>query len=311
MARLSMGVYIARRLLLAVGVIIGVSLITFILAYLVPADPARVYAGSNASAATVASIREQLGLNRPLPVQYLAYVGRALHGDFGTSYKLQTPVLSAIESRFPYTAALAGAGILVELLIGIPIGIISAARPRSWLDRGAMGFAMLGVSAPQFWLGLVLLYTFGYLWPIFPLGLAQSPSSIVLPAITVGLSGGVWYARVLRSAMLETLNADYVRTARAKGLGRLIVILRHALPNAITPIVTQLGLDMAYFLGGIVVVESVFGWPGVGQMAYQAIQNDDIPLIMGTVLFSAIIIVLINIFIDVLYAVLNPRVVHS
>jgi len=311
MARLSMGIYIARRLLLAVGVIIGVSLITFILAYLVPADPARVYAGSNASAATVASIREQLGLNRPLPVQYLAYVGRALHGDFGTSYKLQTPVLSAIESRFPYTAALAGAGILVELLIGIPIGIISAARPRSWLDRGAMGFAMLGVSAPQFWLGLVLLYTFGYLWPIFPLGLAQSPSSIVLPAITVGLSGGVWYARVLRSAMLETLNADYVRTARAKGLGRLIVILRHALPNAITPIVTQLGLDMAYFLGGIVVVESVFGWPGVGQMAYQAIQNDDIPLIMGTVLFSAIIIVLINIFIDVLYAVLNPRVVHS
>lgn len=306
-----MAIYIVRRLLLAVGVVIGVSIITFILAYLVPADPARVYAGTNASAATVASIREQLGLNRPLPVQYLEYVGRALHGDFGTSYKLQTPVLSAIESRFPYTAALGAAGILVELLIGIPIGIIAAARPRSWLDRGAMGFAMLGVSAPQFWLGLVLLYTFGYLWPIFPLGLAQSPSSIVLPAVTVGLSGGVWYARVLRSSMLETLSADYVRTARAKGLRRVAVILRHALPNAITPIVTQLGLDMAYFMGGIVVVESVFGWPGVGQLAYQAIQNDDIPLIMGTVLFSSIVIVLINILVDVLYAVLNPRVVYS
>jgi peptide/nickel transport system permease protein len=158
---------------------------------------------------------------------------------------------------------------------------------------------------------LVLLYTFGYLLPIFPLGLAQSPSSIVLPAITVGLSGGVWYARVLRSSMLETIGADYVRTARAKGLRGMAVILRHALPNAITPIVTQLGLDMAYFLGGIVVVESVFGWPGVGQLAYQAIQNDDIPLILGTVLFSAIVIVLINIFIDVLYAVLNPRVVYS
>lgn len=306
-----MWTYLARRLLLAVLVIAGVSLITFMLAYQVPADPARVYAGSNASAQTVASIRKQLGLDRPVPIQYLDYVGRAIHGDFGTSYRLQTPVLSAITSRFPYTLALGAAGILVELLIGIPIGIVSAVRPRSWLDRGAMGFAMLGVSAPQFWLGLVLLYTFGYLVPIFPLGLAQSPSSIVLPAITVGLSGGVWYARVLRSSMLETLGAEYVRTARAKGLPSVLVILRHALPNAITPIVTQLGLDMAYFLGGIVVVESVFGWPGIGQLAYQAIQNDDIPLIMGTVLFSAVIIVLINILVDVLYAVLNPRVVYN
>jgi peptide/nickel transport system permease protein len=306
-----MWTYLARRLLLAVLVIAGVSLITFMLAYQVPADPARVYAGSNASAQTVASIRKQLGLDRPVPIQYLDYVGRAIHGDFGTSYRLQTPVLSAITSRFPYTLALGAAGILVELLIGIPIGIVSAVRPRSWLDRGAMGFAMLGVSAPQFWLGLVLLYTFGYLVPIFPLGLAQSPSSIVLPAITVGLSGGVWYARVLRSSMLETLGAEYVRTARAKGLPSVLVILRHALPNAITPIVTQLGLDMAYFLGDIVVVESVFGWPGIGQLAYQAIQNDDIPLIMGTVLFSAVIIVLINILVDVLYAVLNPRVVYN
>ena len=306
-----MWTYLARRLLLAVLVIAGVSLITFMLAYQVPADPARVYAGSNASAQTVASIRKQLGLDRPVPIQYLDYVGRAIHGDFGTSYRLQTPVLSAITSRFPYTLALGAAGILVELLIGIPIGIVSAVRPRSWLDRGAMGFAMLGVAAPQFWLGLVLLYTFGYLVPIFPLGLAQSPSSIVLPAITVGLSGGVWYARVLRSSMLETLGAEYVRTARAKGLPSILVILRHALPNAITPIVTQIGLDMAYFLVGIVVVESVFGWPGIGQLAYQAIQNDDIPLIMGTVLFSAVIIVLINILVDVLYAVLNPRVVYN
>jgi peptide/nickel transport system permease protein len=305
-----MWTYILRRLLLAIGVIAGVSVITFILAYLVPADPARVYAGSNASAQTVASIRQQLGLDRPLPVQYLDYAGRALHGDFGMSYKLQTPVLSAIEARFPYTLVLGAAGILMELLIGIPIGIASALRPHSWLDRGAMGFAMIGVAAPQFWLGLVLLYAFGYLLPIFPLGLAQQPSSIVLPAITVGLGGGVWYARILRSAMLETLGADYVRTARAKGLRRVSVVARHALPNAITPIVTQIGLDMAYFLGGIVVVESVFGWPGVGQLAYQAITNDDIPMIMGTVLFSAVIIVLVNIVVDVVYAVLNPRVVY-
>jgi peptide/nickel transport system permease protein len=306
-----MGIYIARRLLLALLVVLGVSLITFILAYMVPADPARMYAGPNASAQTVASIRAQLGLNRPLPVQYLDYVGRALHGDFGTSYRLHMPVLTAIGSRFPYTVALAAAGILVELLIGIPIGIVAATHARSWLDHGTMGLAMVGVAAPQFWLGLVLLYTFGYVWPIFPLGLAQSPSAIVLPAITVGLSGGVWYARVLRSSMLETLGAEYVRTARAKGMRGTRVIVRHALPNAITPIVTQIGLDMAYFLGGIVVVEAVFGWPGVGQLAYQAIQEDDIPLIMGTVLCSALFIVLVNIMVDVLYAVINPRVVYN
>ena len=306
-----MTVYVVRRLLLGAGVVVGVSLVTFILAYLVPADPARVYAGSNATAQTVADIREQLGLNRPLPVQYLDYAGRVLHGDFGMSYKLQTPVLAAIMSRFPYSVALAAAGIAVELLLGIPIGILAAVRPRSWIDRASMGLAMLGVSAPQFWLGLVLLFTLGYVWPIFPLGLAQGPSSIVLPAVTVGLSGGVWYARLLRSSMLETLGTDYVRTGRAKGLAGHAVVLRHALPNAITPIVTQLGLDMAYFLGGIVVVESVFGWPGVGQLAYQAIQNDDIPLIMGTVLFAALLIVLVNIVTDVLYAFLNPRIVYQ
>jgi peptide/nickel transport system permease protein len=305
------GSYIVRRLLLAVLVVVGVSIVTFILAYLVPADPARVYAGSNATAQTVAHIREQMGLNRPLPVQYLDYVSRALHGDFGTSYKLQTSVLSAILSRFPYSVELAVAGIVVELLIGIPAGIMAALRPRSWMDRAVMGLAMLGVSAPQFWLGLVLLYTFGYVWPIFPLGLAQGPNSIVLPAIAVGLGGGVWYARLLRSSMLEVLSTDYVRTGRAKGISGGAVVLRHALPNAITPIVTQLGLDMAYFLGGIVVVETVFGWPGVGQLAYQAITNDDIPLIMGTVLFAAVLIVLVNIATDLLYAVLNPRIVYT
>jgi peptide/nickel transport system permease protein len=303
--------YILRRLLMAVLVVFGVSIITFVLAFLVPADPARVYAGSNASVATVAHIRQQLGLNRPLPVQYLDYISRALHGDLGTSYKLQTPVMSAILARFPYTAVLTIAGIVVELLVGIPVGIIAALRPRSYWDHGAMGLAMVGVSAPQFWLGLVLLYYFGYIWPIFPLGLAQGPTSIVLPALAVGLGGGVWYARILRSTLLETLGMDYIRTARAKGLATFTVVLRHALPNAIGPIITQIGLDMAYFLGGIVVIESVFGWPGVGQLAYQAIQNDDIPLIMGTVLFASVIIVLVNIVTDVVYAYINPRIVYE
>jgi peptide/nickel transport system permease protein len=306
-----MPAYIVRRLMMAVLVVIGVSVITFVLAYLVPADPARVYAGSNATVQTVAHIRQQLGLNRPLPIQYLDYVNRALHGDLGTSYKLQTPVLTAILARFPYSAALTGAGIAVELLIGIPVGILAALRPRSVWDHSAMGLAMIGVSAPQFWLGLVLLYFFGYVWPIFPLGLAQGPTSIVLPAVAVGLGGGVWYARILRSSMIETLGAEYVRTARSKGLKRSVVVLKHALPNAIGPVVTQIGLDMAYFLGGIVVIESVFGWPGVGQLAYQAIQNDDIPLIMGTVLFASVLIVLVNIVTDVVYAYINPRIVYQ
>lgn len=306
-----MWVYIARRSLMAVLVVFGVSIMTFVLAFLVPADPARVYAGSNASVTTVAHIRQQLGLNRPLPIQYLDYLGRALRGDLGTSYKLQTPVLTAIMARFPYTAVLTVAGIFIELLVGIPVGIVAALRPRSVWDHSAMGLAMVGVSAPQFWLGLILLYLFGYIWPIFPLGLAQGPSSIVLPAVAVGLGGGVWYARILRSSMLETLGADYIRTARSKGLRSVAVVVRHALPNAIGPIVTQIGLDMAYFLGGIVVIESVFGWPGVGQLAYQAIQNDDIPLIMGTVLFASVIIVIVNIITDVAYAYINPRIVYE
>lgn len=306
-----MTIYIARRLVMAIGVIFGVSVVTFVLAYLVPADPARVYAGANASVQTVRHIREQLGLNRPLPVQYLDFLGRALHGDLGISYKLQTPVATAIMARFPYSAALALAGIAVELAIGVPIGIVAALKPRSLVDHSVMTLAMVGVSAPQFWLGLVLLYFFGYVWPVFPLGLAQGPASIVLPAVAVGLGGGVWYARLLRSSMQETLGAEFIRTARAKGLRGYTVVVRHALPNAIGPIVTQIGLDMAYFLGGIVVVESVFGWPGIGQLAYQAIQNDDIPLIMGTVLFASVIIVLVNIVTDVLYAFLNPRIVYE
>ena len=304
--------YIARRLLWLVVVLFGVSLVTFIVIYAVPADPARTFA-PNASVQAVANIRHQWGLDQPLWVQYLRYLGRLLHGDLGWSYHISQPVLGAILQRAPATAELAVAGLLMELLIGVPVGIASAVRQYGAIDRTGMILSLIGVSAPTFGVGLLLLYYLGFVLNWFPLsgfgpGFPWNVQYLVLPAVAVGLSGGAYYARLLRSSLLDVLKTDYVRTARAKGLSGPKVLLRHALPNAITPVVTQIGLDFGYFLGGIVVVEQVFAWPGIGFQAWQAIDNLDVPMIMGTVLFAAFCITLMNIVIDVLYAVLDPRV---
>jgi peptide/nickel transport system permease protein len=203
---------------------------------------------------------------------------------------------------------LALCGILLELAVGLPLGMLAGARPGSASDRGALLFALLFFSLPPFVLGNLLLLVLAFNWPVFPLGGADTASSIVLPALTLGLGGAVWYSRLLRGTLLDVLNADYIRTARAKGLTRSKVMLRHALPNAVGPIITQIGLDMGYFLGGVVVVESVFAWPGVGKLAFDAISNDDINLIMGTVLVSAVIVVVVNLLVDVTQALLDPRI---
>jgi peptide/nickel transport system permease protein len=304
--------YIARRLLWLVVVLALISIVTFVVIYAVPADPARTFA-PNASAQAVANIRHQWGLDQPLWVQYVRYLGRLLHGDLGWSYHISQPVLSAILQRAPATAELAVAGLIMELAIGIPVGIASAVRQYGVADRAGMVLSLIGVSAPTFGVGLLLLYYFGYVLGWFPLsgfgpGFPLNLSYLFLPALAIGLSGGAYYARLLRSSLLDVLKADYVRTARAKGLGEGRVILRHALPNAITPVVTQIGLDFGYFLGGIVVVEQVFAWPGIGFQAWQAIDNLDVPMIMGTVLFAAFCVTLMNLVIDVLYAFIDPRV---
>ncbi|HEY3231025.1 MAG TPA: ABC transporter permease [Roseiflexaceae bacterium] len=303
--------YIARRLLHAIPVLFGVSLITFGLTYLLPADPARMYAGPNASIETVNSIRHELGLDRPFYAQYLAYIWRVLQGDLGFSYKLQLPVGSAILSRFPYTLQLTAAGIFVELLLGLPLGLISALRRGTWMDRAAMLFAFFAVAAPPFWLGLVMLYFIAFKAGLFPIGGAGTPTHLVLPAITAGMGGAAWYARLMRSSTLDVMRADYVRTARAKGLAERGVIWRHIMRNAIMPIVTLVGLDIPWFLSGVVLIEAVFAWPGLGKLAVDAVHNVDVPLILGTVLFTALIVVLSNIVTDVAYAFVDPRIHYS
>ncbi|MCD6290941.1 MAG: ABC transporter permease [Anaerolineae bacterium] len=306
-----MAKYILRRLVLSIPVLIGISLITFVLIYYLPADPARMYAGPNASVETVARIREEMGLNDPLWVQYFRYLTRALHGDLGFSYDLQMPVLQMILDRFPYTLQLIIGGIFVELAIGVPVGIISAIRQYSWWDRAGMVLALLGVSMPPFWLGLLLLFFFSFKVPIFPLGGTGSFRHLILPALTAGLGGAAWYARMARSSTLEVLTADYVRTARAKGLPFRKVIFRHVLPNALNPIITMAGMDIPWFVGGVVLVEQVFAWPGIGRMAVEAIIEVDIPLIMGTVVFTAVLVVTSSILIDIVQGFLDPRIRHQ
>ncbi|HEY5902263.1 MAG TPA: ABC transporter permease [Anaerolineales bacterium] len=306
-----MWVYILRRVLQSLPVLLGVSVITFLLIYYLPADPARMYAGPSATVETVERTRHQLGLDQPIWTQYATYMGRALQGDLGFSYRKQIAVTQLILNRVPYTLALTFAGILVELLIGLPVGILSAVARGKLADRIGTIISLLGISAPPFWLGLLLLYAFGFLVPVFPLGGADSPKSIILPAITAGLGGAAWYARMMRSSMLDILSADYIRTARAKGASQALSILRHALPNALNPIITMAGMDIPWFIGGVVVVERVFNWPGVGRMAVEAIETVDVPLIIGTVIFTALMVVFSSILIDIIQAIVDPRIRHS
>ena len=303
-----MWTFLARRILQAIPVLFGISIITFILVYYLPADPARMYAGPSATVETVARIRHELGLDQPFWIQYIRYVERVLHGDLGFSYRKQVAVTTLILQRIPYTFALTVGGVFVELALGLPIGIASAVARGRWADRLGMFIALLGVSAPPFWLGLLLLYWLGYLIPIFPLGGAGSPAHLVLPALTAGLGGAAWYARMMRSSTLEILSADYIRTARAKGRSQLMVILKHVLPNALNPIITMAGLDIPWFIGGVVLVERVFDWPGLGRLAVEAIETVDVPLILGTVIFTALVVVISGIVIDVVQRLVDPRI---
>lgn len=303
-----MTAYLLRRLIGAVGVILGVATITFVMVFLMPGDAARMYAGPRAPEETVQRIRELWGLDQPLPVQYFRYMGRALQGDLGQSTRDKRPVLQAVFERLPATMQLALAGLFVELLVGVPLGILAATRPGSWVDQLATVVALIGISIPQFALGLVTLYLFGFVIPIFPLGGYGTPLHLVLPALVLGVGGTAFYSRVLRNSILEIAGEDYVRTARAKGLSPKMVLIRHILRNALMPVITLAGLDLALLLGGVVVIEAVFGWPGIGLQAWTAIRNQDTPMIMGTVLFASVAVVFLNLMIDFLYVVIDPRV---
>jgi peptide/nickel transport system permease protein len=314
--------YIIRRLLWVVVLLLAVSFITFAIFYLFPsADPATLRAGRQPSPELVEQIRHNLGLDRPWPVQYGDYLQNlVLHADLGYSYQNNINVKEQIVDRLPATISLAIGAAVVWIVIGCAIGILSAVRPRSIGDRLAMGGALVAISAPVYWVGLVSLYLFADdigIFKIFPgagsyVPFSEDPSkwftSLLLPWFVLAASFAAIYARLLRSTMIETLGEDYIRTARAKGLGERRVVMRHALRSAITPIVTAAGLDIGVLLGGAILTESVFNIPGIGRLAFDSIQNSDLPMIQGTVIVGAFFIVMANLVVDILYAFIDPRV---
>ncbi len=315
--------YIIRRLLWSVVLLLVVSFITFVMFVLLPsADPALLRAGRNPSPEVVAAIRENLGLDKPWYAQYWFYIrDLVLHFDFGYSYQNNVAVRETIFDRLPATVSLAIGGAVVWLLVGIPIGIISAIKRGSLLDRLAMGGALLAISAPVYWVGLVSIYLFsedlGKLAPIFKGSGQYTPfsedpaawfSALLLPWIVLATAFAAIYARFLRANLLDVMGEDYIRTARAKGLGERRVVFKHGLRSAITPIVTIFGLDLGILFGGAILTETVFNIPGVGRLAFDAIQKSDLPIVQGTVLIAALAVILMNLVVDIVYAFLDPRV---
>ncbi len=309
--------WLIRRLLWSGLVLLIVTAVTFTIFFAVPGKPAELIAGKYASKETIALIEKRLGLDQPAPVQFVRFAGNAVRGDWGYSYVSQQPVLGTILTAFPKTLSLTVGAVLLWLLVGIPLGVLGATRPRSSWDRAATVFALVGISAPAYWVGLVLLSLFADRLGWFPLGeyvavteggVASWALHLVLPWVTLALLYAGFYARFTRSTMLDVGRLDYVRTARAKGLAEGDVVSRHILRNALLPIVTLLGIDIAYLMGGAVLTESVFGIPGIGGLAWKAIRQRDLPMVMGTVLFSAIFIVLANLVVDVFYRTLDPRI---
>ncbi len=300
--------YLVRRLLQTALILLGVSFITFALLYLLPADPVRQIAGRSATPETVENIRRQLGLDQPFIVQYWRYLSGLVQGDLGRSYLQRSEVSTLIAARLPASLLLMVGAIGCELVLGLSMGIFAAVRRGSVADQTLMIASFVGVSAPQFVVGLLLLYFFSVRLGWFPIGGYGTWQHMVLPSVALGILGAGWYSRMMRSSMIDVLRQDYVRTARAKGLARGTILLRHALPNAVLPIIAMIGIDIGLFMSGIVVIESVFGWPGIGQLAWQAIQRVDIPIIMGVTLVSACAIVIGNLLADLVTPFIDPRI---
>ena len=299
--------YCLRRLFQAALIVLGVSIITFVLLYLLPADPARMVAGRG-SAEQVEQIRVQLGLDLPVWEQYGRYLWRLANFDLGRSYMQRTEVSALIVARLPATLLLMLGAIACELAIGLSLGVLAGIRRGSLLDQCVRVGSFVFVSNPQFVVALTLQYFFAIWLDWLPIGGFGKPQHLILPALTLGLLGGGWYARVTRSSVIEVLRQDFIRTARAKGLDRWRIIGVHVLPNAALPVIAMIGIDIGYFMSGIVVVESVFGWPGIGQLTWQAIRQIDIPIIMGVTLISAIAIVLGNLIADLVAPLIDPRI---
>jgi peptide/nickel transport system permease protein len=303
--------YVAKRLSWTVVVLWAIATLTFAATFLSPIDPARSYAGQRAPDDVVERVREDFGLNDPLYVQYWRYLERLCQGDLGNSFSTGQPVSEAIVDRLPETALLAVAAIIVQVAIGIPLGLVAALRHRRLADRAVLVFSLLGVVTPAFVLGFLLLYFFAFKLRWLPLGGSGSFSHLVLPAVTLGIAGAAWYARMLRSTVLNIVSEDYVRTARAKGLPERLVVFRHIFRNAINPIITMLAIDFGVLFGGVLVIERVFAWPGIGEQAWRAISVNDIPMVMGTVLVAATFITIFNLVADLVNVAVDPRIKYG
>jgi peptide/nickel transport system permease protein len=300
--------YVARRLLALIPILIGVAFITFISIHATPGDPVDQILADNANREAAENMRRQLGLNDPLPVQFVRWFGAAVRGDFGRSLLTNVPVRQEILDRFPATVQLAVAGLFVAIAIGVPLGLLAAISRRRWLDSALMVVALGGLSMPSFWLGLLLLLLFGVQLGWFPVLGGSGLRALVLPAFTLGFVNAAIIARLTRSSMLEVLRNEYVTTARAKGLTERTVILRHALRNALIPVITVIGIQFGNLLAGTVIIESVFARAGIGSLAIRAIQARDFPLVQGIVLFFAVLYTLSSLAVDLVYGFLDPRI---
>ena len=309
-----MGAYILRRLLAAIPVLLGVSIVIFSMLQFVPGDPVMAMIGNepDIKPADIERIRSEVGLDKPLHIQYLDFMGRAVRGDLGRSIFTHRKTTEELRNRLPYTLQLTVAAMLISITLGIVLGIIAATRHNGWADSLTMVVALFGVSMPSFWLGLLLIYIFSFRLGMFPAtGQSIGLDRLILPAVTLGFATSAITARLTRSSMLEVMRQEYVTTARSKGLRERTVILRHALRNALIPVVTIIGLQFGALLAGTVVVETVFSRLGIGQLLVGAVRKKDFPVVQGTVLFVATIYVFVNLLVDISYSFIDPRIKYS
>lgn len=334
-----MGKYIARRLLLAIPTLLGVSLLVFLFLHMIPGDTAQALLGEKATASALVEVRHSMGLDQPLYVQYYRFMGQIFRGDFGKSLISNLPVAQDLWSRFPATIELSVAAMLIAVVVGVPVGIMAAARRNSLFDNASMVAVLFGISMPVFWLGLMMIWLFSLTLGWLPMSgrldvaidlapitnfyvldallrgnweaLGNAVSHLVLPAVALGTIPMAIIARMTRSSMLEVFGQDYIRTAWSKGLAERLVVMRHAFKNALIPVVTVVGLQFGFLLSGAVMTETIFAWPGIGKLIYEAIMNRDFPVLQGALLLVATAFVAINLMVDILYAYLDPRIHYN
>ena len=304
-------IFLARRILQSIPVLFGVSIVVFSMTHLIPGDTASVIAGLGASSEDIENVRRALRLDQPIYVQYGAFLADVFSGDFGTSFRTGRPVVDEILPRFVNTLALSAVALAVAIMIGVAAGIISAVKKNTVWDNAALVLSLVGISLPSFFLGLMLMLVFAVQLGLLPLSGNATLAHYVLPAVTLGTASAAVISRIMRSSLLEVVNQDYIRTARAKGLGETRVIGRHAVQNSLIPVVTVVGLQLGYLLGGAVVVETVFAWPGLGRLLVQSITARDFPVVQAAVLLIAVSFVTINLLTDLLYGILDPRIRSS